>query len=255
MNTEQALAKLAAPAPDTILPQVMLETGLADGYVTVQGPAGPLFVAFNEHGVSSIVLGDDSAAFEGHFEELFDRPAFPATQLPTRLARALDKALDTGRLGALDIDWGSMTEFQQSVLRKTAEILPGEVRPYSWVAKEIGKPKAVRAVGTALARNPIPFVLPCHRVVRNDGRLGNYYYGTDVKRAVLATEGLDVEELDERTARGVRLTGSDTTKIFCNPTCRDARRTTDRHRVEFRSETEARAAGYRPCKHCRPAAA
>jgi O-6-methylguanine DNA methyltransferase len=233
----------------------MLETGLADGYIATEGPAGPMFVAFNERGVSAIVLGDDPATFEEHFEDLFGRRAFPVTNLPVRLGRALDRAIQTGRLGTLQIDWRGMSEFQQAVLRKTAEILPGEVRPYSWIAKEIGKPTAVRAVGTALARNPVPIVLPCHRVVRNDGRLGNYYYGTEVKRAVLASEGLNVELLDDRTARGIRLTGSDTTNIFCNPTCRDARRTTDRHRVEFRDEAEARAAGYRPCKHCRPAAA
>ena len=255
MSTEQQLAALAQDAPATVLPGVLLETGLADGYVALDGPAGPMFVSFNGRGVSSITLGNDAAAFEDGFEDLFGRPAFPVKNLPTRLANALDKALRTGRLGNLQIDWGGMTEFQRAVLRKTAEILPGEVRPYSWVAKEIGKPKAVRAVGTALARNPVPIVLPCHRVVRNDGRLGNYYYGTEVKRAVLAGEGLDVEKLDDRIARGIRLTGSDTTNIFCNPTCRDARRTTDRHTVEFRDEAEARAAGYRPCKHCRPAAA
>ena len=135
------------------------------------------------------------------------------------------------------------------------EILPGEVRPYSWVAKEIGKPNAVRAVGTALARNPVPIVLPCHRVVRTDGELGNYYYGTDVKRAVLAAEGMDMELMDDRVARGIRLVGSDTTLIFCHPTCRDARRITERHLVEFRDESDARGTGYRPCQHCRPAAA
>ena len=92
-------------------------------------------------------------------------------------------------------------------------------------------------------------------MVRNDGHLGNYYYGTDVKRAVLAAEGADVDTLDELADRGIRLTGSDTTRIFCTPTCRDARRTNTRHRVEFRTEQEARQAGYRPCLHCRPAVA
>ena len=255
MTTEQHLATLATRAPGTVLPEVMLETGLADGYVARPGPAGPMFVAFNPRGISSITLGDDRGAFEAGFEELFGRPAFPVAALPGRLARALDKALTTGRLGSLAIDWEGMTEFQRAVLRKTAEILPGEVRPYSWIAKEIGQPKAVRAVGTALARNPVPIVLPCHRVVRNDGRLGNYYYGTAVKRAVLEAEGLDVDGMDDRIARRVRLLGSDTTRVFCHPTCRSARRITERHRVEFRNEDEARTAGYRPCRHCRPAAA
>ncbi|MCP4249461.1 MAG: MGMT family protein, partial [bacterium] len=137
-----------------------------------------MFVSFNERGVSSISLGDDATDFEMRFEPQFGRPVFPVTALPARLARALDRTLHTNRLGNLPIDWSGMSEFQAAVLRKTAEILPGEVRPYSWIAKEIGNPKAVRAVGTALARNPVPVVVPCHRVVRNDGHRGNYYYGT-----------------------------------------------------------------------------
>ena len=255
MTIEDQLAALAANAPAAVAPQVLLETGLADGYIRRDGPAGPMFVSFNERGVSSIVLGEDVSEFEDRFEPQFGRPVFPVTAPPSRLARALDKSLRTNRLGTLQIDWDGMSEFQQAVLRKTAEILPGEVRPYSWVAKEIGNPKAVRAVGTALARNPIPIVVPCHRVVRNDGHLGNYYYGTEVKRAVLASEGANIETLDDLAARGIRLTGSDTTQIFCHPTCRDARRTTPRHQVEFRTEQEARQAGFRPCLHCRPAVA
>ena len=254
MTLEEQLSTLTESAPPAVEAQVLLETGLADGYVSHHGPAGPMFVAFNPRGISSLTLGNDPAAFEEQFATQFERPAFPVTALPARLERALDKTLTTGRLGRLPIDWDGMSEFQQAVLRKTAEILPGEVRPYSWIAKEIGKPKAVRAVGTALARNPVPIVVPCHRVIRNDGHLGNYYYGTEVKRSVLAAEGMDVETLEDLADRGVKLTGSDTTKIFCHPTCRDARRTTDRHQVEFASEADARRAGYRPCLHCRPAA-
>ncbi|MDH3539961.1 MAG: methylated-DNA--[protein]-cysteine S-methyltransferase [Acidimicrobiia bacterium] len=255
MTIEKQLAALALDPPGTITPQVLLSTGLADGYVSHDGPAGNMFVSFNEHGVSSISLGEDASDFEVRFQPQFGRPVFPVQELPARLARALDKTLRTNRLGNLPIDWSGMSDFQQAVLRKTAEILPGEVRPYSWVAKEIGRPKAVRAVGTALARNPVPIVVPCHRVVRNDGHLGNYYYGPEVKRAVLLAEGLDVEAHEALADRGIRLTGSDTTHIFCNPTCRDARRTMEKHVVEFRTESEARAAGYRPCRHCRPAVA
>ena len=252
---EETLAGLATTAPHTVEPQVLLETGLADGYVSHPGPTGNLFVAFNPRGISFVFLGDDAAAFESYFERQNDRPALPVSGMPARLGRALTNTLTTNRLGNLPIDWSGMSEFQQAVLRKTAQILPGEVRPYSWVAKEIGNSKAVRAVGTALARNPVPVIVPCHRVVRNDGHLGNYFNGTEVKRAILDAEGLDVEAFETRAARGIKLTGSDTTHIFCNPTCRDARRTMVEHEVEFHDEAEARAAGYRPCKHCRPAAA
>jgi O-6-methylguanine DNA methyltransferase len=249
---EETLAGLATTAPETVEPQVLLATGHADGYVAQRGPTGNMFVAFNPRGISLVDLGDDAAAFEAYFVELFDRPVFLVTGLPPRLAGALKKALATNRLGSLAIDWSGMSEFQKTVLRKAAQILPGEVRPYSWIAKEIGNPGAVRAVGTALARNPVPVVVPCHRVVRNDGQLGNYFYGTKVKRAILEAEGLNVAALESLATRGIKLTGSDTTNIFCNPTCRDARRTTPKHTVEFRDEAQARAAGYRPCKHCRP---
>lgn len=246
---------LKTKAPSSLAARVLLESGLADGYVSHPGPAGEMLVAFNERGVSAVHLAGDRVDFEDWFGAVHHRPAFPVTELPKRLEARLERALRTGRLGTLPIDWESMSEFQQAVLRKTAEILPGQVRPYSWVAREIGRPKAVRAVGTALARNPVPVIIPCHRVVRNDGHLGNYYYGTDVKRGILAQEGMDVGGAEARANRGIRLVGSDTTRIFCHPTCGHARRSSDEHTVEFRSETAARRAGYRPCKVCRPAVA
>jgi O-6-methylguanine DNA methyltransferase len=133
------------------------------------------------------------------------------------------------------------------------EIPKGEVRSYGWVAREIGRPKAVRAVGSALGHNPVPVVIPCHRVVRSDGMIGNYALGAPMKRELLDTEGVDVEGIEQLAASGVRYVGSDTTHVFCVPTCHDARRVTERHRVTFRSERDATTRGYRPCKHCRPA--
>ena len=112
----------------------------------------------------------------------------------------------------------------------------GEVRPYGWIAAEIGRPKAVRAVGTALGHNPVPLIVPCHRVVRTDGTIGQYSLGgPENKRTILAAEGLDLPKMERLAASGVRYIGSDTTQIVCLPTCRHARRVTDRHRVEFHS--------------------
>jgi hypothetical protein len=111
----------------------------------------------------------------------------------------------------------------------------------------------VRAVGTALAHNPVPLVVPCHRVIRSDGTIGQYSMGgPENKRRILTAEGLDLAGLEAEAADGIRFIGSDTTHIVCHPTCRDARRVTARHRVPFGSLAEARAAGYRPCRHCRP---
>ena len=85
--------------------------------------------------------------------------------------------------------------------------------------------------------------------------IGQYSMGgPEAKRRVLASEGLDTRWLEAEAAAGKRFTGSDTTHIVCHPTCRDARRVTDRHRVSFPSLRAAATAGYRPCKHCRPVA-
>ena len=122
--------------------------------------------------------------------------------------------------------------------------------------KEIGRPKAVRAVGTALGHNPVPLIVPCHRVVRSDGTIGQYSLGgPENKRTILEAEGLDLPEMERLAASGVRFIGSDTTKIFCLPTCRHARRVTDRHRLEFHSMADGQARGYRACLVCRPASA
>jgi hypothetical protein len=107
-------------------------------------------------------------------------------------------------------------------------------------------------VGSALGRNPVPVVIPCHRVVRTDGQVGDYVWGGPLKRTILGVEGVDVAEVERLGAAGVHYTGSDTTHIFCVPTCKDARRTTPQHTVRFKSATAARAAGYRPCLHCEP---
>ena len=111
-------------------------------------------------------------------------------------------------------------------------------------------------MGTALGHNPVPLIVPCHRVVRTDGTIGQYSLGGPAnKRQILSAEGLDLPWLEGLASSGVRFVGSDTTKIFCLPTCRHARRVTDRHRLEFRSMAEGKARGYRACLICRPESA
>jgi O-6-methylguanine DNA methyltransferase len=250
------LKSLRTTAAASAVDAAIVASGAADGYVTRPSPVGTLYVAFNQRGVSAVDLAESPADFEERFIHLHGRHALPSGDLPQVIATHLDRALESGRLGRLPLDLDGLTEFQAAVLRKAAEIPGGQVRSYGWVAREIGKPGAVRAVGSALAKNPVPVVVPCHRVVRSDGALGRYSLGDpENKRVLLEAEGLDVEQYEALSADGVRFTGSDTTKIFCHPTCHHARRTTASHTVRFKSERAARAAGYRPCLICRPAAA
>jgi O-6-methylguanine DNA methyltransferase len=241
------------PAPAAILPAVLAHVGLVESYAALETPIGPAFVAYNDHGVSAVMRAPSELDFEREFRRRFGRPLRRVTELPNTLGHMLHQQLSGARRSPLRLDLRRLSEFERAVLRQVLHIPRGEVRPYAWVAREIGSPKAVRAVGSALRRNPIPLLIPCHRVVRSDGSAGEYVFGSEVKRTVLAAEGVDVEVLEELARSGTRYYGSDTTRVYCFPTCRNARRITARHRVPLRSVREAAAAGYRPCMVCRPA--
>ena len=255
---EAGLRGLAATAPDTLATATLDAVGLSDSYATTPSPLGDLVVAWNRHGVSAVSLADQPGglqAFEVRHRATTGRPARRVEALPDRLAEAIARRLAGDRRARVDLDLRGHGEFERQVWLKALEIPAGEVRTYSWIAAEIGRPRAVRAVGTALGRNPVPLVVPCHRVVRSDGTIGQYSLGGPRnKRTILASEGLDPDELEAGARAGVRLVGSDTTKIVCHPTCRHARRIQAHHRVPFRSLGDARRAGYRPCLTCRPAA-
>jgi len=250
---EMQLATLRATAPSGVAEDALVAAGLADHYAPIDTPLGRAFVAWNGRGVSWVGLAGDRARFEAGLVAHTGRPLYRAEHLPERLEQAIGRRLGGDRRARIELDLRGSTSFEAAVWRKALEIPRGEVRPYGWIAAEIGHDRAVRAVGTALARNPIPLVVPCHRVVRSDGTIGNYSMGgSENKRRILTAEGLDVPALEAEAAAGIRFVGSDTTRIVCHPTCRDARRVTARHRIRFRSMAQARAAGYRPCRHCRP---
>ncbi|HOW35496.1 MAG TPA: MGMT family protein [Candidatus Omnitrophota bacterium] len=91
-----------------------------------------------------------------------------------------------------------LTPFEWKVLAATAKIPLGQTRSYQWIAKAIGKPQAVRAVGQALGRNPFPLIIPCHRVVKSDGSLGGYAGGSKMKMNLLRLEEEIARHLRER---------------------------------------------------------
>ena len=252
---ESAMAGLAASAPASLRVGVLVEIGLSDRYAVMDSPIGPLFVAWNGLGVSAIETAADGAAFEASHEQRTGRRSTRTDQLPDPLAAAIGRRLAGNRRVRIDLDLRGYTTFERDVWRKTLEIPRGEVRPYGWIAAEIGRPRAGRAVGTALGHNPVPLVVPCHRVVRSDGMIGQYSLGgPHNKRTILAAEGLDPDFLETQARAGIRYLGSDTTHIVCLPTCHNARRITAAHRVPFRSMGHAMAAGYRACHECRPVA-
>jgi O-6-methylguanine DNA methyltransferase len=253
---EEAMATLLTTAPPSLAPGVLAEVGLVDRYALIGSPIGSLVVAWNGLGVSAVEAATDEAAFEAAHEARTGRRTIRAEHLPAALERAIRRRLGGDRRVRIDLDLRGHTEFERDVWEKALEIPRGEVRPYGWIAAEIGRPRAVRAVGTALGHNPVPLIVPCHRVVRSDGVLGQYSLGgPENKRTILSAEGVDLPRLERFASSGVRFLGSDTTRIFCLPTCRHARRVTDRHRLEFRSIAEIEARGYRACKVCRPASA
>lgn len=241
-------------APDTLRARVLQALQTADSYAEMATPLWPLLVAWGPNGVSAVERADERDRFEIDYLARTGRPVAKVAKVPKSIARAVERRMRGERIEGPRVDLSALNEFQRRVLAKTMEIPHGEVRPYSWVADEIGHPRAQRAVGTALAHNPIPFIIPCHRVVRSDGHIGQYGAGgPQAKRAVLAWEGLDPEGLERLADRGVRYVGSDTNDVFCFPTCHNARRIADAHRVAFRNVEDARSMGYRSCRACRPA--
>jgi O-6-methylguanine DNA methyltransferase len=240
---EIGIEGLVTRAPEHLLPGVLEEVGMADVLTTVQSPIGPVHVAWNGLGIRHLsTMVDQMEA---------DRVSRRVDAPPEWLQQAFDKFF-AGEHPKLDYDLRGLSSFERDVLDATATVPTGEIRPYSWVAREIGRPKAVRAVGSALGRNPVPLFIPCHRIVRADGLMGNYGLGPPVKWQLLQIEGLDPSRLEEEAKHGVRLHGSDTTHIYCLPTCRLAKRVTEKHQVVFRSRQQAEEAGYRACKVCKP---
>ena len=249
------LIALAVPAPAGLADDVLVEVGLADRVAPLSTAIGTLWVAWNGLGLASVDQSRDGPTAAAEHAARAGRRTLLADALPVDIARALSRRLAGERHVPIRLDLRGRSPFEVAVWEKALEIPFGEVRPYGWVAAEIGRPKAVRAVGTALGHNPVPLVVPCHRVVRSDGLIGNYSLGgPHNKRAILAAEGLDTAALEEAARRGERLVVSDTTHVVCWPTCRNARRVTPQHRVSFRSLREAGALGFRPCRVCRPTA-
>jgi O-6-methylguanine DNA methyltransferase len=142
---------------------------------------------------------------------------------------------------SVPVDLTRVGTFQGRVLAAAARVPFGEVASYAALARAVGHPRAARAVGNALAANPVPLFVPCHRVIRGDGTWGHYALGASLKTRLLA--------LERRTPA---LVGCTSTRIVCRRGCGHEQRVGDAARVVFASVGDARSVGYRPCRVCRP---
>jgi methylated-DNA-[protein]-cysteine S-methyltransferase len=166
--------------------------GLLDVAYTVAGsPFGDLFLAVTPHGL--VRVGFRPERVEDVVEELARRISPRVLEAPARLddvRRELDEYFNGRRRQfTVALDWQLSHGFAERVLRATARIPYGHVSTYRDMAARAGNPRAMRAAGNALGGNPLPIVVPCHRVVRTGGAVGNYGGGPKMKRALLQMEG------------------------------------------------------------------
>ena len=190
------LADLRPELPAGLRASVLEAVGLVDRCAVVATPAGPVLVVAGERGVRRVLPAPDPAQAVAAHRATTDRAVRWVDPAPVALRRAVAGRPDDG----VEVDLAGCTPFQRDVLAATRTIPPGEVRSYRWVAERIGRPGAVRAVGSALAANPVPLVIPCHRVTRSDGTTGRYLLGAEAKVALLEAEGVDVAALPAAAA-------------------------------------------------------
>jgi methylated-DNA-[protein]-cysteine S-methyltransferase len=192
------LAPLSGQEHDADLPRLherLERAAAADGlldiaYRVVDSPIGPLLLAATEHGLLRVAFG-----VEGHDEVLATLAARVSPRILRSPARTDDAARQleeyfAGRRRSFDVplDRRLSHGFRRSVQEHLTEIAYGSTESYAEVAVATGNPRAVRAVGSACSTNPLPVVVPCHRVLRSDGSLGGYVGGLEAKHALLALE-------------------------------------------------------------------
>ena len=190
-NVGAGLNEPTAARGDEDVPERANQTHL---WFMADSPAGPVFVAHSNGWVSGLQITPDDRApdpgcFVDYMRDEVGKDVDVDPEPDPKLVARVSEALATGRTD-VPVDLSSRSPFHQEVLRATARIPRGEVRTYGELAATVGRPKAARAVGTAMARNPVPLLVPCHRVVPTSGGVGNYGYSSDLKAKLLVGEGV-----------------------------------------------------------------
>jgi methylated-DNA-[protein]-cysteine S-methyltransferase len=185
--------------PQSLVPKILDHIKLTvkivapDSITTVESPIGRLYVAFRHSGITAVALdrGEGEEAVYTKLQRRLGRGLIPS-QTPPWVSDTVASFFRTHQPDLRKVDISELTPFDQSALRAAATIPPGEVRSYRWIAESIGQPSAARAVGRAMARNPVALLYPCHRVVDATGALHQYAYGVELKARLLELEGYRV---------------------------------------------------------------
>ena len=181
----------AAEAARRVTARAVADDLVDVAYAFVDSPFGKFLVASTRKGLVTLAFHPESA--EDVLADLAKRVSPRVLEAPSELdaiRRELDEYFEGRRRDfETPLDWRLIHGFSERVLRATARIPYGGVSTYRDVAARAGNPRAMRAAGNALGSNPLPIVVPCHRVVRTGGAIGNYGGGTDMKKALLTLEG------------------------------------------------------------------
>jgi methylated-DNA-[protein]-cysteine S-methyltransferase len=187
----QSFATQAQGATARLLSEIADERIDHLAYSTAESPFGPLLVVVSPKGLVRVGFPEDDV--DDQLERLAADLTPRIVEDPRRLQDVTSQLgrYFEGKLTAFEIpiDWASVAGFRRRVLVATARIPYGSVATYTQMAQKAGSPKASRAAGSALGSNPVPIVVPCHRVLRTGGNLGGYGGGLDRKRFLLQLEG------------------------------------------------------------------
>lgn len=258
-----AYRRTPLPGDDPTLARAELESRLADlrsrlvSFGTFSSPLGPILIARSELGVSLVryLGGRGSAATEAH--RLLGQAGIEDRTATEALYADLVEYLEGRRTR---LDWpldlrGARSDFQRRVLEATAQLPYGAVASYAGIARRIGAPAAARPVAQALRWNPLPIVIPCHRVIGSSGALVGYA-GKKValKQRLLAIEGVRAvpAQGDFRVRRDAMYTLHVGESEYCLPICGSLAGRPLSELMLFGSRERAEAAGLAPCTSCRP---
>jgi O-6-methylguanine DNA methyltransferase len=174
------------------VPIARVGTSRTAAYGEVASPVGPLMIASSDKGVCEIAFGDNEteAQFLHHLRTRGFRPVPNQTAIAAVAEQLSEYFKGERNHFEVPLDVSGVSPFTQEVLKATTEVPFGHLTSYRGIAERIGKPAATRAVGNALGRNPIPVIIPCHRIVRSDSSLGGYTGGVRIKERLLTIEGV-----------------------------------------------------------------